>query len=250
MARMRWSGLVTDVKGSLGGTVFSKWKGLTYMKVKPAVVSNPQTWAQQTLRINWALSVSGWRALPSVRKAEWEEYAQSLGSASSSQNQLGDKSIIPARSRTQSGMNAYIGANQILSRAGFTRVSKPPVQPSPKGCSYAGIIPDVGAGYTISGLEIGGCDPTASQRVEVWQKLDRAGAHPHIIRLGSILDPCPAIPSPENLVIIEVRVGTGNTVDEVPIADLLPIGMWVQLVVVSSDGQKGPFGALEYLRLI
>ena len=249
MARFTLSGLITDVRGSLGGTIFSTWKGINYMKVLPGNIGNAQTPIQMGVRQTFADSVALWRGLTQVQKAEWEEYAQSLGSASESESEIGLKSIIPSKSKTQSGINAFIGVNQMLLRAGYVRRTLTPVQPTPAGVDYFTVLPEVGTGYKMTDVAPDHCKAGFMTKVVVWQKLDRAGAHSHIIHLGSVQDVCPAVPVVEDIAIDKVRVGTGHTVEEVPIADLIPISMWVQMVVVSQDGQKGVFSPLFYLNL-
>ncbi len=250
MARFTLSGLISDVRGKLGGTIFSNWKGIQYMRVASSMLGNAQTHEQQYIREQFADSVALWRTMTQIQKAEWEEYAQSLGSASSSEAQVGLKSIIPRKSRIQSGMNAFIGANQMVLRAGYPRRVLTPIQPNPAGVDFSTVTATPGTGYTIGLLKPEHCKPGAMTKAVIWQKLDRAGAHAHIIGMTDVTDECPAIPVGQDMIVDKVRVGTGHTVEEVPIADLLPISMWVQMVVVSSDGQKGVFSELFYLNLV
>ena len=250
MARMTWSGLVSDISGKLGGTIFSKWKGIMYMRVASASVANPMTPFQALVHNTLSDSVAIWKGMTQVQKAEWEEYAQSLGSASSGDSHIGAKGIIPRKSRIQSGINAFIGANQMLLRAQYVRRMVPPVMPTPSGVAVAGTTVVPGVGYSVDMYAPDHCKPGFKTRVVIWQKIDRAGAHAHIIELGDVLNECPETPVMQNSTIDSVRVGTGHTVEAVPIADLLPINMFVQMVVVSADGQKGVFSPLYYLNLV
>lgn len=55
--------LIGRSKGSVGGTTFSKWKGLNTLRSKPLTVENPQTDAQMAQRSKMALMVAAYRNL-------------------------------------------------------------------------------------------------------------------------------------------------------------------------------------------
>ncbi len=249
MAKIVLSALISDMRGSLGGSVIANWKGRAYIRQKSMLVGNPMTGEQVAVREYFADSVALWRGMTQIQKALWEEYAQSLGSASASDESVGAKGIIPKTSTIQSGMNAFIGANQMVLRSGFTRTVLPPTGNAPAGVTATDVAPLVGVGYQVIGFSPAHCLDNQRQKVAIWQKLDRAGAHAHIIELGDALDVCPAIPTPQDATIESVRVGAGHTVETVPIANLLPIGMWVQMVTMSENGRKGPYDELRYLWL-
>ena len=247
MAKIVLSALISDLRGSLGGSVIANWKGQVYMRQKTTLMGNPQSSGQVEVREYFSDSVALWRTLTPVQKALWEDYAQSLGSASANGKQVGLKGIIPVDSRLQSGMNAFIGANQMALRSGFARVLTPPVGSQPKNVSYIPIVVNPGVGYFIETLKPAACHDIYAQKAAVWQKLDRAGSHAYLKHLNAADAECPAIPAGENVTITDIKVGHGHTMEEAPIADLVPCGIWVQMVVYDEGGRKGTRSELHYL---
>ena len=53
--------LIGRSRGAVGGTVFSKWKGLNTLRAKPLTVENPQTDAQMAQRDKMSLMVAAYR---------------------------------------------------------------------------------------------------------------------------------------------------------------------------------------------
>lgn len=72
MARIKFSPLVTDASGSVGDTVFSKWKGRNYIRtrVDPA---NPQTVNQQNVRDALTEAVAIWQELSTDLKGAFDD---------------------------------------------------------------------------------------------------------------------------------------------------------------------------------
>jgi len=78
MARITFSPLITDARGKVGDTVFSKWKGINYIRTR-VTPANPNTAAQQNTRDKMAQAVSVWQYLDSAVKAAWNRYGATLG---------------------------------------------------------------------------------------------------------------------------------------------------------------------------
>lgn len=94
MAKISLSPLVVDIRNKIGDTVFSKWKGINYVRsrVDP---SNPNTENQQEVRNALKVLVLMWQALGGVHKICWDAWTSG---------------------RNLSGFNGYIGVNEELQR--------------------------------------------------------------------------------------------------------------------------------------
>ena len=74
MAKVLWSGLVTDARGKLGGTVLSKNKsGNTLSNMRAPI--QPRTENQMNQRAIFAEMASDWRDLSAIDKTGWDTYA-------------------------------------------------------------------------------------------------------------------------------------------------------------------------------
>lgn len=74
MAVITLSPLIVDVRNKVADMVFSKWKGINYVRsrVTPA---NPNTTAQQNVRNSMARCVDFWQALSTVFQGAWNYVA-------------------------------------------------------------------------------------------------------------------------------------------------------------------------------
>lgn len=70
----RFLGILGDLSGKLGGSVFSRNKAGAYARswVKP---TNANTEAQVRARASFAASISAWHALTDLEKAQWNDFA-------------------------------------------------------------------------------------------------------------------------------------------------------------------------------
>jgi len=229
------SGLVQDMRGSIGGSTFGAWKGVLYMRNKAVTVSNPQTAKQQAVRVALAGSVSAWRLLTAVQKAQWEEYAQQLRGNGASDEVVGDMGIIPQPGRTKSGFNAYIGVNQHLRSIGLSRVSVPPAIPQPE------LVGTSVVAYTGSKIhiEFSSSAKKAGTTIyfEMWLKGHWKASHSYIVVFPEIPEP-PAIPPAID--VTTIRKGSGDDIQEVPFSALVPCDIFWQYRVVRSDGYISP----------
>lgn len=249
MARMRLSGLISDIRGTLGGSSISVWKGIPYLRNKALVVNNPQSEPQMKMRTRFSLLVNMWRmTLLPPQQGLWDEYAQSKGAAANKQSKSGSLGLIPGESTLQSGMNAFVGVNQRLFRAGdfgslWAIRLLPPRPHDVSGVQYTSLI-TTPTGYQITGVAPAFADPEFKTRVVVFQKIVASGCHVHVIKLGAECDPSPAIPTLEDLDIDRVRVGhiwrQQFGVDEVDICPPFEgYFMLTQFVVMREDGKMG-----------
>lgn len=245
MARIVLSGLLQDIRGSIGASTFSAWKGITYMRNKAITVSNPQTMSQEAVRANLAISVASYRALTEIQKALWEEYAQQQKNTNSADEVVGDFGIIPQAGKTQSGFNAYIGVNQVLFSAGFARKAVPPAIPQPDTTQFlllTGTAATIHIEYTAVTLK-----PGTTQKLEIWLKGWWKGAHAYITQAVVVPTP-PAIPDPIN--ILTIRKGWGDNIQEVPFTQIVPCDVFVQGIIARSDGYRSVPTALRKVTVI
>ena len=70
MAKIKFGMMMTDARGKLGGQVFSKNKGGSYVRTK-VTPSNPQTVAQSIARALFSTISQGWSALTESQRLAW-----------------------------------------------------------------------------------------------------------------------------------------------------------------------------------
>ena len=107
MARVVLSGILQDIRASIGASTFSAWKGVSYLRNKAITIANAQTIKQMEMRAQFGESMGEYRDLTTIQKAMWEEYAQQQKTQNARNEVVGDFGIIPQLGKTQSGFNAY-----------------------------------------------------------------------------------------------------------------------------------------------
>lgn len=85
MARISLSPLVVDIRNKVADMVFSKWRGINYVRSR-VVPSNPNTQAQQDVRNSLARCVDMYQGLQALMKAAWSYVAS--GKSYSGYNQM------------------------------------------------------------------------------------------------------------------------------------------------------------------
>ena len=75
MAKIKFGMMMTDASGKLGGQVFSKNRGGSYVRTK-VTPTNPQTSAQSTIRGIFASISSRWSSLTDAQRASFNGYVQ------------------------------------------------------------------------------------------------------------------------------------------------------------------------------
>lgn len=116
MAKIKFSALVSEVRGKLNGSVLSKNRYGSYMRNKVTPV-NPQTDSQVSARSVLSQFSQGWRSLTEAQRSAW------IGAVNdwAGTNIFGDL-VNP------SGNNLYTKVNINLSTAGSAPVTLPPVK--------------------------------------------------------------------------------------------------------------------------
>ncbi len=116
MALVLFGGGITDMRGSIAGTVFSKNRYGSYARGRTVPV-NPNSQRQQKVRNIMGQIVSAWSQICTLAQREaWEVYAKAVNFT----NALG-------QTITLTGYNHYIRSNMARINDGFTRVDAAPV---------------------------------------------------------------------------------------------------------------------------
>lgn len=116
MALIKFGGGVTDARGSVGGTVFSRNKSGAYMKQRTAPI-NPKTILQSQIRALVALVSASWRtATTAAQKAAWAVYASNVPA----KNKLGEVINL-------SGFNQFVKSNLAAQNAGLSAIADAPI---------------------------------------------------------------------------------------------------------------------------
>lgn len=113
MAIIKFSAMVSDVRGTIGGNVFSRNKGGSYVRtyVKP---NNPKTTAQAAVRSLFGALASAWRSLTQAQRNAWNAIVDQYPY----QDKLGNSKIY-------SGEQLYIKLNSNLNAAGLPQLVEP-----------------------------------------------------------------------------------------------------------------------------
>jgi len=117
MALIRFSAGIGDIRGSIGGTTFSKNRYGNYARGRITPV-NPNSSAQQAVRNDMGSVVSLWfSALSATQRAAWGVYAAGINFT----NKLGE-------SITLTGFNHFVRTNIARKSNGMTVVTTAPVE--------------------------------------------------------------------------------------------------------------------------
>lgn len=130
--------MVTDARGSIGGTVFSKNKGGAYTRARTAPI-NRRTTAQSIVRNNFASNSKTWSgSLTAAERAAWNAFAASNPLV----NRLGASIKV-------SGFNMFQKLNQVLSQIGSSNITDPPPD-----LSVPAIGTGLGTGAAVAGASL------------------------------------------------------------------------------------------------
>ena len=109
MAKIKFGMMMTDASGKLGGQVFSKNRGGSYVRTK-VTPTNPQTSAQSTIRGIFASISSRWSSLTDAQRASFNGFVQAYA-----------RTDIFGDLRNPSGKSLFQRLNQNLEISGQTQ---------------------------------------------------------------------------------------------------------------------------------
>jgi len=138
MASIKLGAIASDIRGSIGGTVFSRNGGGAYAKQR-VCPTNPNTAGQQLMRSVMSSMIAAWAALSAAVRSAWAVYATNV----TLPNRLGDQINL-------SGYNMYTRTRAIIERLGMAMpVAAPTVMTLAEQDPSVAITPSL-AGQTIS----------------------------------------------------------------------------------------------------
>lgn len=115
MARIRLSGLIDDIRGTVSNVVFGAWKaGCQTVRQKSNIRNNPRSLEQQKIRtFTQFLSGQWFSTLSGAQRTLWNEYAatEAAGRHGGAQYSGGTGNIIPGNTGIMSGFNAFLMIN-------------------------------------------------------------------------------------------------------------------------------------------
>lgn len=239
MARMVLGPLIESISNSIGATIISSWKGVTYARRKGAMMSNPCSEEQAKIRTRISAASKRWAgALTPVQRAGWESYAKGIGSASKSKDydKSGTRVIIPDNRKVMSGFNAYLLLN-CLAFSAETKAAGQWEDSAPNGisppnpptnltcvCCHCRVPPQNMAQL----IWVAPVDPPAGSRIRIWTMSLDSGVHRQLVST-SIL-------APWRRLVEEVTGAHGHTYK----IDDLPGHYLFQIDCVSPHGLKSP----------
>jgi hypothetical protein len=74
MARITYSGIATEINGSVGGTTFQK-NAYGYSVKNKANMIKPNTELQQFQKLALSVAISAWKSLSSAQRSNWDSWA-------------------------------------------------------------------------------------------------------------------------------------------------------------------------------
>lgn len=152
MAKVKFGMMMTDASGKLGGQVFAKNRGGSYVRTK-GIPSNPQTTAQMYIRGIFAAISSGWSTLTESARLGWNNAVSGFATT----DVFGDL-------RNPSGKALYQKLNQNLAISGQAAIT---VAPQPSEVPFAQVNAVDGDASTPL-LEVTLDGDTTGSKIVVW----------------------------------------------------------------------------------
>lgn len=153
MAKIKLSALVSEMRGKLNGSVFSKNRGGAYLRTKVTPV-NPATLAQGLVRATLTNLSQAWRGLTQAQRDAWNNAVSNFTGT----DIFGDI-------RTPSGLNLYTKLNLNLANVGIAPISAPPLPGTVGYVSVLSFIADQSGSTVIATYTAIGA--TAGQKIVV-----------------------------------------------------------------------------------
>ena len=159
----KFKGLLGSLSGSVANATFSSNRGGAYLRQRVAP-TNPQTLRQQAARAALTTLSSGWRALSSTQRAEWDAWA----AAHPGTDRLGN-------TINYTGHQMYVALNARLLDAAASPIATAPTAAAPTAPLSAAVTRT-----TETAVAVSLSAPGAGNRVVLWQSLPVSpGASPN-----------------------------------------------------------------------
>ena len=152
MAKIKFGMMMTDASGKLGGHVFSKNRGGSYVRTK-VTPSNPQSVAQMAVRGIFASISSGWSSLTESARDSYRNFVADYA-----------KTDIFGDLRNPSGKSLYQRLNQNLAISGQPLLAQ---CVAPSEVPFANLVSAISS-LALSELEIVTAGDTTGAKVVFW----------------------------------------------------------------------------------
>ncbi len=146
MAKVKLSALVSEMRGKLNGSVFSRNRGGAYLRTKITPL-NPQTLAQTLVRSAFTAVSQSWKAITQAQRDAWDASVNNFIGT----DVFGDQ-------KTPSGFNLFMKLNKNLSDVGVATLVLPPVP----GAVQAFTSLSLSANTTLGTFDMTASDPVAA----------------------------------------------------------------------------------------
>jgi hypothetical protein len=232
MAKVKFSALIQDIRGSFGNGVFSNLRGQAYLRRKSKTVANPQTASQKSVRdILTSLSRQWYQVLDATQRASWSELAAIRSTAAKAEKQTGTKGLMKSSKAVESGINCFIGVNAILATQG-----QGPLLTAPLGADAPSAPTGLAAVYSASPaphITLEWTDPAdlaANGNIFVWAKSS------HFFKASRLQT---AVSKAEETAEITQMKGKGGV-----LLDICPDNYFFQVQAQNPTGLKSPGSAI------
>lgn len=231
--------LVNDIRNSIGNVVYSIRHGVPYTRTKPVAVADPNTPDQVNIRLRFKNAQLRWSSVLTINQhALWNDFAQSLGSASQSRtHQEGGRLVlIPDNRGRMSGYNAYVMLNCVAYSAG-TKTLIQWIDDVPSSVSSP--HPPTGLSVLCCQNGVGGFNAAlldwdlpvvlrGGERIRVWLACHSPAMHKQLVTT--------CLPGDAPIIVEQATGITGATIK----LDMLPGPYRFQIDTVDIYGQKSP----------
>ncbi|MBA7615200.1 hypothetical protein ES703_22478 [subsurface metagenome] len=225
MAKIKFSGLVSEIRGKLHNTIISGWKsGVFSVKGMMSAVHNPNSAFQDFRRDAVSQFSKAWfdTLLPTER-ALWETYA--LQQPGKYEISAGVRELVGSNGGIMSGQNAFVLTNCWLVSAGLVAVTDPPISVTPPSKPIAVTAVMLAGVLTVNWTAPGNAGVADVTRV--WIASPSGTFHKQLVGF--------ALTSAATLVITTVRGAKGKALD---ICKLIGEHYYIQADTVAAAGGK------------
>ena len=228
MAKVKFTGGVAEMTGSIGGLTLQRWKsGVVSARKQSSAIANPHTLNQGIVRNAMSVYSAEWRnTLTDPQRAAWETYAASKPWSGS--NAGGVNELIKFNNGIMSGFNAYVMVNIANDRIGFAPVTVAPLAITPPSAPLTVAVTCVAGTATVTW--VAPVTAKVDALVTIWTRIEGIpGIHKQIIAtpLAAALT--------YDMTIVRAANGYG-----LPLTALVGARLWVQMVTNDTDGTKSP----------
>jgi hypothetical protein len=133
VAIIKFSGLVSEIRGKLDNVIVQGWKsGVFVVKKMMTSVNNPNSTRQDVMRSAVSEFAKKWLdTLTPAERADWETYAKTAPGYYAVP--AGVRELVGSNGGVMSGQNAYVMTNCWLINTGMVAVTTPPLGKTPPG---------------------------------------------------------------------------------------------------------------------